>query len=206
MILIIPYRRVQFPSPLTLILPAALGRCPDLRETRRGPARSQSLQKSVGLCPVRKQLLLRLKLDRVHASAASPQPDGMLQMKHLVVDDVFQHVRRHGKVIENAADDDGIVRRVVVAQNTPSLSLAPAHSRAAQQSVKEARIQIVEEYVQVIKMPTRGAQALASAHLPNQVSFPHNVVAGDIFPIAARLPAINWPAIHLRQQNMGDRA
>ena len=52
----------------------------------------------------------------MHASPASPQLDRMLQVQHLVEEDVFDGVARDARVVEDAADDDGVVRGVVVAE------------------------------------------------------------------------------------------
>src|ERR1700726_2911977 len=52
---------------------------------------------------------VHLKFRRVHAAPAPTQSHRMLQMQHLVVDDVLEHIGRHCDVIEDAADDDRIV-------------------------------------------------------------------------------------------------
>src|SRR5947209_16132294 len=111
-------------------------------------------------------------------------------MQHLVVDDVFQHVSRYGGMIKNAANDDRIVRRIVVSENAARLRLAPAHSWPGHQAVKEARIQVLEHGIEIIKMSTRRSQQLAAAHLPNQVRLAHDLVTANIFAVPSRLPAI----------------
>ena len=47
---------------------------------------------------------------------AAPQLHGMLQMQHLVIDDVLHCIKRHLKTIEEPADHDGVVRGIVVAE------------------------------------------------------------------------------------------
>lgn len=49
------------------------------------------------------------------------------------------------------------------------------------------------------------AQQLASAHLADEVSFPRDVMASDIFSIPRRIRAINRLAVHLGKKNVGNR-
>src|SRR5579862_532950 len=114
-------------------------KCTAFLDVRSGKL-SQPLQESIGLGGSRKQLLLRLKIRRMHAPSAPSQPNRMLQVQHLVIDDVFQHERRNGGMIENPADDDCVVCRIVMAKNPPGPGLAPAHAWASHQSMKEMRI------------------------------------------------------------------
>ena len=72
-----------------------------------------------------KQLLLFLKLLRMDAAAATPQLHWMFQVQHLVVHDVLGHETRHANVIEHSADDDGVVRRIEVAEQVARGTLAP---------------------------------------------------------------------------------
>ena len=51
--------------------------------------------------------------------------DGMLEVEHLVVEQVLDGVARAGGAVEDAADDDGVVGGVVVAQGTLGHVLAP---------------------------------------------------------------------------------
>ena len=123
----------------------------------------------------------------------------MLQVQHLVVDDVFEDIAGHARMVEDAADNDRIVRRIVVAEDAARLGLAPTHSRARHQPVKEAGVQVFENRVQIIEVPASGTQKFAPAHLANQVGLAHNVVAGDIFAVTRGQSAVDGPAIHLGQ-------
>ena len=166
---------------------------------------SQPLQERVRLGHPRKHFLFRLELRRVHASPAPTQSYRMLQMQHLVVDDVLQHVARHLGMIEYAADDDRVVRRIVVAQDAARLRLAPAHARPRHQPVKEARVQLFKHHVQIVEMTACRAQQLASANLTHEMCLAHNVVAADIFSIACRMSPVDGLPVHLRQKDVCDR-
>src|SRR6266567_8100117 len=144
----------------------------------------QPFQERVRLCSLRKQVFLRLELRRVYAPPAAAQPDWMFQMQHLVIHDVLQYILRHGKMIEDPADNDRIVCRIVVAENAAGPGLAPAHAWARQQSVKEFRVQFLKYYVQVVEVSACRTQALPPAHLADEMGLAHDFMAGDILPIA----------------------
>lgn len=179
-------------------------RCVDCFGTSSGDL--HALQKCIGFGDVWEQFFFGVKLWRVHAAAAAAEPDGMLQMEHFVVDDVVQNIGGHGRMIENAADDDGVVRRVVMAENAARFGLTPTHARPRHQAVKEARVQLLEDGIKVKEMSSGGAEAFASAQLAHQMRLAHDVVAGDIFPVTRRLSPIDGLAVHFGQQNMCDGA
>src|SRR5579871_3409680 len=94
-------------------------------ETRNLKSSLQSLQECLRLFHARKQLLFRLKLCRMDAAAAAAQFDRMLQVQHFVIKDVLQDIAWHSGVIENPADDDGVVRGIVMPQAVAGALLAP---------------------------------------------------------------------------------
>ena len=128
----------------------------------------------------------------------------MLQVEHFVVDDVFQHIGRHRRMVEDAADDNGVVRGIVVAENAAGLGLAPTHAGAGEQAVKESSVQVLEDGVEIVEVAAGGAEAFAPAHLANEVSFAHDLVTGHVFSVASCVPTIDWLAVHFGQQDMGD--
>jgi hypothetical protein len=65
------------------------------------------------------------ELFRVHTPPAPPQPYRMLQMQHLVVEDVLDYITRHAPVVKYPADDDGIVRGIVMAEAVAGVLVAP---------------------------------------------------------------------------------
>ena len=93
-----------------------------------------------------------------------------------------------------------------MAEYAASLASAPTHTRPAQQSMKEAPIQILKHNIEVVDAPLGRMQPLASAQLPHQVSLTHHFMAGNIFSITRRVATINGLAVHLGQQDMGNRA
>ena len=79
----------------------------------------------------------------MHAPAAAPQLHRMLQVQHLVVDDVFEYISGYRRVIEDATDDDGIVRRIVVAEDAARLLM---DAKLRKEFGRSARAAAIERY------------------------------------------------------------
>jgi len=126
-------------------------------------------------------------------------------MQHLVENDVFDGVTRHTRVVEDAADDDGVVGGIVVAEAAAGVVLAPGKLRAAHEPVKEAAVEVFEDFFQMVVVAAGGVDVLASADLADEASFGGNIVAGDIATITGTLGTINRSAIKLGEQDVGDR-
>jgi len=165
---------------------------------------SDDPQKHLGANEFGEQFFLFQKLSRMHASPAPPQLDWVLQMQHLVEEDVFDSIARHAWVVEDAADDDGVVCRVIVPEAAAGVVPAPGKLRAAQESVEEAPVEVVENFFQMVVMAAGGADVLASAHLADEASLGGNVVAGDIAAITGAVGAIDRLTIKLGEQDVGD--
>ena len=122
-------------------------------------------KKSFGFIQVRKEFLFSLKFRGVHTAAATAQLHGMLQVQHLVVDDVFHGVAGNPRVVEDAAHDDSIVRRVVMPQPVASVVSAPGHPRPSEQAIKELLVQLFKDIVQIVGSALGTFDPLAPAHL-----------------------------------------
>src|SRR5271165_4407609 len=165
----------------------------------------QPLQKCLGLVQLREQPLFCLEFRPVNAAAAAPQLHGMLEVQHLVIDDVLHSASRYPEMIENPADHNGVVCGVIVGQTAARANLAPGHLRAPQQSVKEPQVELVEDLLQVVEEPTRRMNAFAPAHLPHQMRFGADVLASHVTAKSARVRRLDRLAVYLGQQNMHDR-
>ena len=126
-------------------------------------------------------------------------------MQHLVKQDVFDGVAWDPWVVEDAADDDGVVGGVVVAEAAAGVVLAPGDLRASHESVEEAAVEVVEDFFQMVMVAASRADVLASAHLADEAGFGGNVVTGDIAAITRAEGALDRLAIELGEQDMGDR-
>ncbi len=92
----------------------------DIAQPRTGHDRSLTAHKvfrnSLARSSSGKKFLFRLELRAMHATAAATQLHRMLQVKHLVIHDVFHCVTGHARVVEDAADNNCIVSGIVMAK------------------------------------------------------------------------------------------
>ncbi len=77
----------------------------------------QLLEVGFGGIEFGEEALFGLELAGVDAAAAGFDADGMLEVEHLVVEEVFDGAARGVGAVEDAADDDGVVGGVVVAEH-----------------------------------------------------------------------------------------
>src|SRR5437667_9460015 len=101
----------------------------------------------------------------MHAAAAAPQPDRMLQVKHLVVNDVLDGEAGDSGMVEDPAHHDGIVGGIVVPQTIAGMLAAPRHLRSCEPPVKKPGVELIENGLQVGGVPLRGIDPLPSAYL-----------------------------------------
>src|ERR1700674_3814 len=123
-----------------------------LIENRSPLLPSDDPQKLLGANEFGEQCFLFLKLPRVHASPTPTQLDRVLQVQHFVVENVFDRVARYARVVEDAADHDGVVRGIVVAEAAAGVVPAPGKLRAAHESVEKAAVEVVENFFQMVMM------------------------------------------------------
>src|ERR1700687_5634414 len=141
----------------------------------------------------------------MHASSAPSQFDRVLQMKHLVKQNVFDRVARHAWMVEDAANYNGVVGWVVVAEAAASVVPAPGELGTSHESVEEAAVEVFEDLFQMVVVAAGGADMLAPAHLADEPRFGGNVVACDIAAITGAVGAINRLTIKLGEQDVSDR-
>ena len=166
---------------------------------------SDDPQEFLGLTDVREELFFFKKFARVYAPPASAQVHRMLQMQHLVINDVLDDVTRHTPVVEDAADDDRIVSGIVVPKPVAGVLTAPGELRPPHQSVEESPVEVVEDLFEMVMMPARRVDLLPPAHLPHEPRFRGEFLPADIAPVTRTLSAVDRPAVKLGQQNMSDR-
>ena len=126
-------------------------------------------------------------------------------MQHLVVDDVLDDVARHAPVVKHPADDDGIVRGIVMPKAIAGMFAAPGKLRTSHQSVEKSPVEIVENFLQMIMMAARRVNMFSPSQLTHEPRLRGQFMAADITPIARALCAVNRLAIEFGQQDMGNR-
>ena len=125
-------------------------------------------------------------------------------MQHLVVDEIFHRITRHLRTIKDPADDDRIVRRIVVSQAVAGMIAAPGHLRPRHQPVEEARIKIIKYLLEMIISAGGTMDALASPHLANQVHLTGHGVTPRKFAKAGRVKAVNFFTVQFGNQDVQD--
>jgi len=166
----------------------------------------QKFKEGLRLVQVREEFFLRLKFARMHAAAAATQFHGMLQVQHLVIDDVFHGVRGNSRVIEYTAHDDGIVGGIVMAEAVAGVVAAPCHLGSGQQAVEESRVQVLENIFQIVGSTLCTFDSFTPAHLSDEVSFLRDVVARNVAAITRRLCPLDGLAVHFGQKDVRDGA
>ena len=94
------------------------------------------------------------------AAAAGFDADGMLEVEHLVVEQVLDGAARGVRAVEDAADDDGVVGGVVMAEHPARGVGGPGERGAAEEAVEEAAVQGFEDLVEVVMVAERGEMRL----------------------------------------------
>src|ERR1051326_4709269 len=138
------------------------------------------------------------------ASAASAHLDRMLQVKHLVIDNVLNGKARNAGVVEYPADHDCIMRRIVMSQPVARTLVAPGHLWPRQQAMEEAGVQVLKNFIEVVGVPAGGCDLLPSAQLPDQISLARHVAAEYVAPVFYHLLSVQRLSVHLGKQNMSD--
>ena len=165
---------------------------------------SDDAQELFRMGQVREEVFFCLELARVDTPAAASQFDWVLQVEHLVVEDVLDDEAWNAGIVEYAADDNRVVGGIVVAEAVTGVFAAPGELRAAHQSVKEAAVEIVENFLEMVMMTAGGVNMLASTHLAHKAGFGGEVVAGDITAVAGAMRAVDRLTVEFGQQNVGD--
>ena len=135
----------------------------------------------------------------MHTAPAASKFDRVFQMQHFMKEDVLDSIAWHARAVEDAADDDGVMRGIVMAEAGAGVVAAPGELWTSHESVKETAVEVVEDLLQMVLMAAGGTNVFASPHLPDKACLSGNVVAGNVAAIARAVGAINRLAIKLGQ-------
>ena len=122
-----------------------------------------------GFLQLREERFFGFELGGVDTATEAVHFYGMLEVQHLVVEQVFDGVTRAGGAVEDAADDDGVVGGVVVAERTFGVVLAPGKLGAAEQSAEEAEIQRVEDFIEMVEAALGTEVAFGAAGVADEL-------------------------------------
>jgi hypothetical protein len=160
----------------------------------------------VGLCGIElwEQALVGLKLAGVDAAAACFDADGMFEVEHLVIEKIFDGAARSVGAIEDPADDDGVVRCVVVTQHAAGVVGAPGQGGAAKKTVKETDVERLEDFVEIVVMACRCRESFPATGLADVFRLSRYGLRGDMTAIAVRVQTRDRFPVKLREQDVGD--
>src|ERR1039458_8770084 len=166
----------------------------------------QPLDKGQRLFQLREAGLLGLELAGVDAAAEASHFNGVLEMKHLVEEEIFEGVARAGGAVEDAADDDGVVGGVVVAESPLGHVLAPSELGTAEKAGEEAEVERVEDFFEVIEAALGAGEALVAAGAADQLGLAGDGGRGGEALVTQVVGGVDGLFVELCQQNVGDGA
>jgi hypothetical protein len=140
----------------------------------------------------------------VDAAAASFDADGMLEVKHLVIEEVLDGAARGVGAVEDAADDDGVVGGVVVAQHAAGVVGAPGERGAAEKAVEETDVEGFEDLNEIVVVAGGCGEAFAAAGLADVLGLFGDGLGGDVAAITVGVRACDGFLVELGEEDVGD--
>jgi hypothetical protein len=80
----------------------------------------------------------------------------MFEVKHLVVEEIFDGATGCVGTVEDAADDDGVVGGVVVTEGSAGVVSRPGECGAAEEAVEETGVERLEDFIEIVVVASRG--------------------------------------------------
>lgn len=96
-----------------------------VRRNGKLDGKSEDAQKAESPLQFWKHFLFAPKFAGMHTPAYTSQLHRMLQVQHLVENDIFDGVTRNAGIIKDAADYDRVVCRIVMPQSAARVMAAP---------------------------------------------------------------------------------
>jgi hypothetical protein len=89
----------------------------------------------------------------------------VLEVEHLVVEEVLDRAARGVGPVEDAADDDGVVGGIVVAEHAACGVGGPCEYGSSEEAVEEPTVEGLKDFVEIVVVTGRSGDAFASAGL-----------------------------------------
>jgi hypothetical protein len=140
----------------------------------------------------------------VDAAATGFDANGVLEVEHLVVEEVLDGAARCIGAVEDAADDDGVVGGVVVTQHTAGMVSRPGESGSAEQTVEEAGVERLKDFVQIVMMAGGSGEALASSSLADVFGLSGDGLGGDVATVAVGVGGGDGLLVELGEEDVRD--
>ena len=164
----------------------------------------QALEVGFGGIEFGEETLFGLELAGVDAAAAGFDADGVFEVEHLVVEEIFDGAAWGVGAIEDAADDDGVVGGVVVAEHAAGVVGAPGERGAAEEAVEETGVEGLEDFVEIVVVAGGGGDAFAAAGLADVLGLFGDGFGGDVAAVAVGVDAGDGLFVELGEKDVGD--
>src|ERR1700759_3554662 len=133
----------------------------------------------------------------VNATASRLHRHRMPEMQHLVIDQILHRTARSRLAIEDAADDDGVVRGVVVPETAPRHVVAPGEQRPAHEPEEETVVQALEYLFQVVDFALGPQHPFASAGLTDALGLAKDSLTRGEVSVPLHMSGVERPAVEL---------
>jgi hypothetical protein len=140
----------------------------------------------------------------VDAATAGFDADGMLEVEHLVVEEILDRAARGVGAIEDAGDDDGVVSGVVVSEHAAGVVGAPSERGAAEEAVEETDVEGLEDFVEIVVVTGGCGEAFAAAGLADVLGLFGDDLRGDVAAVAVGVDAGDGFLVELGEEDVGD--
>lgn len=164
----------------------------------------ETFEEGKGFAELREATLICFEFPGMNAASEAMHLDRMLEVKHLVVEEVLNRVTRAGGTVEDAAYDDGVVCGVVVAKGAASHAFAPSEFGTAEHSMKKADVERIEDFFEVIEVALWAGVALATAGVADEFSLARDGGAGGEPLEADVVRGIDWLLVELGEEDVCD--
>ncbi len=138
------------------------------------------------------------------AAATRFDADGVLEVEHLVVEEVLDGAAGCVGAVEDAGDDDGVVGGVVVTEHAAGVVGAPGKGGAAEESVEEACVEGLEDLVEIVVMAGGSGETLAAASLADVLGLAGDGLGGDVAAVAVGVCGGDGFLVELGEEDVGD--
>src|SRR5437588_305522 len=155
---------------------------------------------------VREALLVGAESFGVIVAPAVDEARGVLDVKHLVVEDVFDEPFGHFARVERLADDDCVVDSVVVAEYGARAALRPGESGLFDLASEVALVQALEHTSEIVDASLGGRDHLAPALSAREVGGAQHVGRAGVLAVDPLVEGRRAPTQELRDEYEGERA
>jgi hypothetical protein len=128
----------------------------------------------------------------------------MFQVEHLVIEEILNCAAWGVGTVEDAADDDGVMSGVVVAEHATGVVGAPCERGPTEEAVKEASVERLEDFVKVVVVAGGCGEALAPAGLANVLGLFGDGFGGDVAAVTVGVSAGDGLLVELGEEDVGD--